>query len=43
VPPLIAVDESPAGYSWQVALQQSPEGVKKSEHFGSELFWADYV
>jgi hypothetical protein len=23
-PPLIAVDESPAGYSWQVALQQSP-------------------
>src|ERR1022692_2976486 len=24
VPPLIAVDESPAGYSWRVALQQSP-------------------
>ena len=42
-PPLIAVDEPPAGYSWQVALQQSPEGVKKSKHFGSELFWAGYV
>ena len=24
MPPLIAVDESPAGYSWRGALQQSP-------------------
>jgi len=28
---------------WQVALRQSPEGVKKSEHFVFELFWAGYV
>jgi hypothetical protein len=24
VPPLIAVDESPAGYSWRGVLEQSP-------------------
>jgi hypothetical protein len=28
---------------WRVALQQRLEGVKKSEHFGFELFWAGYV
>jgi hypothetical protein len=31
VPPLIAVDESPAGYSWQVALQQSPLPLHQPE------------
>ena len=29
--PLIAVDESPAGYSWQVALQQSPLPLHQPE------------
>ena len=31
VPPLIAVHESPAGYSWQVALQQSPLPLHQPE------------
>ena len=31
VPSLIAVDESPAGYSWQVALQQSPLPLHQPE------------
>ncbi|MGC2185023.1 MAG: hypothetical protein WA637_17230, partial [Terriglobales bacterium] len=31
MPPLIAVDESPAGYSWQVALQQSPLPLHQPE------------
>src|ERR1019366_4170908 len=31
VPPLIAVDESPAGYSWQVALQQGPLPLHQPE------------
>jgi hypothetical protein len=46
-PPLIAVDESPAGYSWQVALQQSPASASPAgailpiinrarQRFGSE-------
>jgi hypothetical protein len=30
-PPLIAVDEPPAGYSWQVALQQSPLPLHQPE------------
>jgi len=39
----IGLDEFQPAIPWQVALQQSLEGVKKSKHFGSELFCAGYV
>ena len=36
-------DEFRPAIPQRVARQQSPEGVKKSEHFGSELFGLRYV
>jgi hypothetical protein len=40
---LIGLDEFQLAIPGRVGLHQSPEGVKKSKHFGSELFWAGYV
>jgi hypothetical protein len=43
LPALIGLDELQLAIPWRGGLHQSPEGVKKSKHFGSELFWAGYV